>query len=95
MPSELEARLTATDYRRLTEYYQVNPWGPWRDDLRVAQLTAMTFNINRGKSQDAMTAQEFIYDPIASKERERKRDEATLQMFDALAKAEAAQNGSQ
>jgi hypothetical protein len=93
LPSELEQRLTATDFQRLSAYYRLNPWGPWRDDLRVAQLTAMTFNINRGKNQQAMTAQEFIYDPIATMERQKRHDESMLTLFDNLAAAEANNNG--
>ena len=93
LPSELDRRLTSSDFVRLAAYYRLNPWGPWRDDLRVAQLSALTYNINRGKNQDAMSAVDFIYDPIAAAEREQKRDEAVLTMFDALAAKERDNNG--
>lgn len=85
LPGELEQRLTSSDFVRLAAYYRISPWGPWRDDLRVAQLSALTFNINRGKGQEAMSPLDFIYDPIAAEEREKARDQAMLDMFDALA----------
>ena len=88
MPSELEQRLTSSDYVRLSQYYELNPWGPWRDDLRVAHLTALTFNINRGKGQPSMSPMEFIYDPIAAEERQEKRDQATLAILEQASRAQ-------
>jgi len=57
--------LTRCDSRELTEwlaYYQIEPWGEERADLRAAINTTVLANVNRGKSQRAYKIEDFMPD---------------------------------
>lgn len=49
------------------EYFSLEPWGEERADLRIAQLTALTANINRDSTRrpTPFTAMDFM--PFAEK----------------------------
>jgi hypothetical protein len=43
-------------------YYQLEPWGAWRDNIHSAQIAALLFNINRGKATPPATVQDYMYE---------------------------------
>ncbi|WP_288016449.1 hypothetical protein [Microcystis phage Mae-JY04] len=49
------------EFRQWQAYAAVNPIGPKRDDWRIAQLAALLFNINRGKSAQPAKVSEFMW----------------------------------
>ena len=52
-------------------YYQLEPFGAIRDNLHSAQIAALIFNSNRGKSQPAIGADKFMYRDAVSAETEK------------------------
>ena len=41
-------------------YWQLEPWGAWRDNWHSAQIATLIYNSNRGKAP-AVKASEFMY----------------------------------
>ncbi|MCK5608132.1 DUF4035 domain-containing protein [Candidatus Pacearchaeota archaeon] len=39
--------MTARQFRELLDYYNIEPFGEFRDELRTGKLMALTANINR------------------------------------------------
>lgn len=46
MVYELET-MPATEFDEWRQYYEIEPFGEWRDDLRTGILAALTANIHR------------------------------------------------
>ena len=44
-------------------FYECDPWGEQRADSRVAVLSALTANMNRGKGQKAYEIRDFLLYP--------------------------------
>ena len=44
--------------------YSLSPWGEWRADWRVGQLTALTAEINRNRDKrpDSYVTKDFMFD---------------------------------
>jgi len=60
--------LKTIDARELAEwqaYYNIEPFGEERDDLRAAMICCTLANINRGKNQPAYKLDDFLlrFDP--------------------------------
>jgi hypothetical protein len=53
-PRYLEDLLTSADIVEWLAYANEEPFGPRHDDFRIGQLTALLFNVNRGKDQQPM-----------------------------------------
>lgn len=49
------------ELRQWQAYAALHPIGPARDDWRVAQLTALMFNINRGKGAAPARINDFMW----------------------------------
>lgn len=77
--------MSSSDYILLAGYYRVNPWGPWRDDLRVGHMTAMLYNINRAQGKPPLGADDFIFDPQRAEKEAAKNEAMTIAALDSLA----------
>lgn len=69
-------------------YYQLEPWGEWRADFRIAQLCALIANTNRDpkKRAKAYEASEFMVFDKADEARKRAQmqgaiEDETVQWF--------------
>ena len=50
---------------RLIQYmamYEISPWGPERDDLRIGMSAAVAYNLQRGPGAKSMAPKDFIPD---------------------------------
>lgn len=44
--------------------FEIEPFGTWRDNWHMAQLTALIANVHRGKNQPAFKAGDFMWRDI-------------------------------
>lgn len=58
---ELSQTVSARELDDWFAYWNLEPWGAYRDNLHMATLTALTFNINRGNGQQAKKPEDFMY----------------------------------
>lgn len=70
-PSELREAGTSQDLTDLMAYWQIEPWGAWRDNWHAAQIAALLYNTYRAKKSEPMPLREFMY-----RDEETKRDDA-------------------
>lgn len=63
---ELLARIDSRELSEWMAYYTLEPFGESRGDLRIAMLTSLMANVNRGKGQRPFKVQDFM--PYAEKE---------------------------
>ena len=42
-------------------YWQIEPWGAWRDNWHAAQIAALLYNTFRSKKTEPMPLREFMY----------------------------------
>jgi hypothetical protein len=81
-------RLTLDELMLYWAYWQANPWGEWRADLRIAQLCAIIANVNRDpkKRKKPYTADEFMPFDQFGRKRKRQADTGNVEpgLFDAL-----------
>lgn len=40
--------------------YEMDPWGPTRDNIHSAQIASILYNVNRGKSQSPLGWSDFM-----------------------------------
>ena len=82
--AELESSLGSSEFDEWVSYYELEPFGAWRDNLHSAQIASTLHNINRRKNAPAKTAKEWMYEHPDEK---RINDTAqTLAAFKAMAK---------
>lgn len=53
--------LSSTEIAEWMAYYQLEPWGEARADLRIGQLSAMVYNMTRPKGKREAKWQDFAY----------------------------------
>lgn len=58
---ELERRVDAREMREWMAFDRVEPFGDWRADWRLAQLTAPVANALRGKGAPRFSSTDFIW----------------------------------
>lgn len=68
--AELEERLTSRELTEWLAYWQMEPWGQWRDNWHHAMTQAMLFNIHRGRKA-ARGPADFFYKPPGQQQAER------------------------
>lgn len=59
--AELGERITAAELTEWQAFYQLEPWGAWRDNWHHANLASLLYNINRGKNP-SIKANAFMYE---------------------------------
>ena len=52
--------LTAKEFRGWEMYYELEPFGEERADVRAASIVQMLYNVNRGSKQKAITLKECL-----------------------------------
>ncbi len=67
--SELDSSMTSAEFTEWMAYYAIEPFGQWRDNWHFAQLTALMFNVNCGKSSQLSTADFMYLDAAADQEK--------------------------
>lgn len=72
--AELEQRLSSAEYSEWIEYWNIEPWGAWRDNLHAAQIASLIFNTNRGKDQAPVKPADFMYQDKQTTEETKKKD---------------------
>lgn len=60
--AELQARVSSREFAEYWALYQLDPWGPERDDLRAGIVASTVANVNRDrrKRPRPYTPQEFM-----------------------------------
>lgn len=67
--AELERTLTSSEFSEWMAYYELEPFGAWRDNLHAAQIAALLYNVNRERGSPAKSPGDFIYrDRVAAQE---------------------------
>jgi hypothetical protein len=59
---ELDRAMDGNELQECMAYYELEPWGEERMDLRFAMLTAFLYNSLRSRSQPELTAADFMPD---------------------------------
>jgi len=81
--AELEDTLGSGELSKWYAYYQIEPFGQWRDNYHAAIIAANVANYS-GNTKQAKQVSEFIYEhEDVHRDKETQR---TLAMIDALAK---------
>jgi hypothetical protein len=57
---EIEATMGSAELSDWMDYYQIEPFGAWRDNFHSAQISALIYNVNRGKQKPVKTA-DFMF----------------------------------
>ena len=80
---ELEQTLSSSEFTDWCQYYELEPFGSWRDNWHMAQLCSLLYNINRGK-QKSVSSEDFMYlDPEAAR---RKKDADILATLNSMSR---------
>lgn len=59
--SELEHSLSSSELTEWMSFFEIEPFGPMRDNLHAGQIAAMLFNVNRKKGSSPIGPGEFMY----------------------------------
>ena len=54
--------MSARQFLLWMAYYDLEPFGEWRADVRAAQVSSYIFNTTRAKPEDTRTVEHFILD---------------------------------
>jgi hypothetical protein len=80
--------LSYRELRQWAEYYQLEPFGEWRADVRVAQLCAVIANANRDpkRRKKPFEIEDFLLFDKADRKRRRQAETGNVEpvLFDAL-----------
>ena len=88
----MESRLTAREFAEWMAFYQIDPWGEQRADMRSAQLVSMLANINRDpKKGRVYRPDEFMLfpDQQGDSQAETRQQTAARKLREFLTKQEA------
>ena len=56
--------MSSSEYTYWLAYQRIDPFGSFRDDWRMGQLTCLTANINRGKNKPAHSLRDFMWSDV-------------------------------
>lgn len=59
--AELNARISSSELTRWMAFYEMDPWGSWRDNFHFARLCALYANSHSRKGDD-FKVQDFMYE---------------------------------
>ena len=82
---EAQARISSQEYTEWLAYYQIDPWGEERSDLRNAMLAMLLANQYRSKGRRAFKIEDFI--PKFGRERKRQTAEEAKRVLMAFTAA--------
>lgn len=74
-------------YREWLAYFNLEPFGAWRDNWHAALIAAVIANVNRGKGTAPISVSEFMYQDQEAAERKRedarrKKEAEVIAWFD-------------
>lgn len=72
--AELDASLSASELMEWMAFYELEPFGPIRDNMHAAQIASLLYNVNRRKNSTPMTVTDFMYKDVEVKKEEETRD---------------------
>jgi|14_taG_2_1085336.scaffolds.fasta_scaffold08114_7 tRNA/tmRNA/rRNA uracil-C5-methylase (TrmA/RlmC/RlmD family) len=82
--------IPSTVFNQWKVYWQIEPFGSWRDNFNIATLTALTANVNRGKDQKPYSEKDFMYEDHQTRsERMDRESKARTQSFIQTLKSKA------
>lgn len=55
------AQITGQQFIEWMAFYELDPWGDQRADLRMAEMLALTVNMNLRKGKKPATIQDFMH----------------------------------
>lgn len=61
--SELEASMSSSEFTQWMAFYNVQPFGPERDNVHAGIVASTVANANRGKSQRPFAVSDFVLKP--------------------------------
>lgn len=76
--------MPATEVSGWQAFYQMQPFGPWRDNYHSAQIAYILAAANRDPKRAAPQMSEFMYKDNTTRKRE--SDAATVLFFDSKVK---------
>ncbi len=84
--SEIESTVSARDLDEMRDYFAVEPWGAWRDNVHAGLIASTICNVNRGKDTEPFTYEDFmLLDPVeAEKKLAKQRREKARKLFNTL-----------
>jgi hypothetical protein len=59
--ADCQERISSAEYTDWVAYYNIEPFGPKRDDLRGAQICAVLANINKGRRSKKYKTTDFLF----------------------------------
>jgi hypothetical protein len=62
---------SSAEFTYLKKYYQIEPFGTWRDNFHAAQTTQILANVNRGKRSRAYSLADFFFKDKTSERNQR------------------------
>jgi hypothetical protein len=65
---ELEGTMGSAELSDWQSYYQIEPFGAWRDNYHSSQVAALIYNVNRGKQQAVKTSDFTFVDAETSQD---------------------------
>ena len=72
------AEIDSLELSEFQAFYELDPWGEQRADLRIGQLCALTFNPNRKKGAAPATPADFMLCPDVDRPGRNKKSTAQL-----------------
>lgn len=69
--TELENTLSVSEFKEWIEFYQLEPFGAWRDNWNTATIAHILANVNRGKNRPAIPLKEFMWTDSRTRSKEK------------------------
>ena len=82
--------MTSRQYLEWLAFYNLEPWGEHRGDLRAGIIASTIANVNRGKNQEAVEPLDFM--PYQKQAQEQSPDEIKFSLRSILRAVEDGQN---
>lgn len=86
--SDIDRRMPSSELTEWMAFYELEPFGPRRDNIHTGQIASLLYNANRRKNTPALTVSDFML-----KDEYAKREEDTAQFLTGL-RALAKEKGS-
>lgn len=85
--AEAQSRCSYREFCEWIAFDKIEPFGAVRDDLRIAQLCALTANINRGKGTRPFRVNDFMFDFTRDKKQKSQTAKQMQMTLGSLARA--------
>jgi len=60
--AEAQSKIDSREFAEWIAFFRISPYGPWREDLRMATICSTMANVWRSSSSRSFTPQEFMPD---------------------------------